>query len=276
MEKPKFILLEIVDGQTSQQCISCGSFLYRFHAKLKNSETNEEIILGRECFKKVTGKTLTEVKQENKEYKEELDEIEEGIKLKLKKENNIKKFIEVNKEILEWIEKRLIQEDEIYNKASIEVNKIIKEKGTLSVKLPYWRGEFWQSLINQIEEKGSLTEKQIEFINKDMTRNRETEFKLKEKIEVEGKIQKYWCTQYNKYSEISLYVQIRTQNNIDITVSLSPKLRQQLGIEVSRFENMFEIKYEVINLPEIIKVGGTISYVDPAGGKIKLTHCKIV
>ncbi len=262
IEQPKYILLEIKENLPSK--CKCGRFLFRFSAKLKESETGEEFILGSECFKKYLGKSYSEVRNENNLYNLALEQEDENIRQKKIREENIKKFIESSKEVIDYIEKRLSQEQTIFN----ELMKKYIDENSIKGKIPYYKGEFWQSLLDQIRDKGSLSEKQLEHVKTDMSRNRDAKFELKQKINFEGKVLKSYVTAFR-----SIILQLRSSDNVDISIVIGDRLREILGIRVKEDYRTYKLYAE--GLPDYVKGVGTITYIDPSGGKIKLTRCKI-
>jgi len=132
MKLPKYSLLLKEEGIITN-CYNCGRVI-KLAYTIKDNESGKVFNLGSECFKNYIGKTPTEIKHENDEYENWA---------KGQNQVNIKKkeFIELNKDIIDFIGANYTN-----NSFLTSVKRVFEEKGSLSYNM-------WAAVFLMMHEK---------------------------------------------------------------------------------------------------------------------------
>ena len=240
---PRFIMVQecrvsnVPDGlEEIQVCSRCGKSLTAYWAVILDRTLNKELVFGIECVEYVVGVNFARLKSEMKArmHEEAEEEFERECKV------HAKDWAEVNKELFTYIQSQAP------------------------------KSEFYDSILNQVMTKGSLSQTQKLIAELDMTRNREFPLVMDAKVTISGRVVKSKLA-FSAYG-MAVKLTVRDAQNVDYLVKIAN------GTQIAKTLNIKfdEHKEQVYNVPETLNVSGKIKWIHPDGGMAAINRPKLI
>lgn len=285
VEMPRWIIESCVrvrqndDPVEMGKCERCGATLYACVYRIKDTQTNVVHSVGSTCVKVLTGETVSGLQRQAAGFKAAMANEEQERERLVR----VQRFIEANPAIMTFL-------DEHIERVHAACDRIMAEwhaAGADPLKYPRLpNAEIWESFRDQAHARGSLSEKQMACVQREMGRNHKAQLpERKDRNVFSGKIERVdlrpGYPKFYGHKPMDIVIELRDANGAVAVVKAAEhtgfysQLEMQFLGSLSYAHSVQDVA-DGVRKCETLTVKGTVKGCRSTGGMYYLTRCALV